>query len=51
MPEDFLRAKNISYPKNASTDLSTYYSVAFYNSQYYFSVDKTIFYTSEVAAE
>lgn len=51
MPDDFLKAKNIIYPKDASTDLSSYYSVAFYANRYYFSIERDIFFTTEVVTE
>lgn len=51
MPADFLKAKNIVYPKDASTDFSTYFSVAFFNGRYYFSIERNIFSTQEIIVE
>mgnify|MGYP001228322761 CR=1 FL=1 len=51
MPEDFLKAQSIVYPKDASTDFSAYFSVAFFKDRYYFSIEKDIFSTSEVVTE
>ena len=48
---DFSKAQKIVYPENVSYDPLIYYGTAFHEGQYYFSIDKEIYFTKEVAVE
>lgn len=48
---DFVKAKKIVYPAGASTNPSVYYGAAFFAGQYFFSIDREVYFTDKVVVE
>lgn len=49
--EDLLQAKSFVYPATAPTDVSVFRGLTFFAGQYYFSMDREVYFTGEVVAE
>lgn len=51
MPDDFIKAKKIVYPPGFSETDPIYYGVVFLGGNYYFSLDREVYFTTEVVTK